>query len=120
MVGRAHLIAMTPGQRRVFWLCIFAMTCGFWMEASGEALFQRESASPRVAGPWAREHFAQQFGIGAVFLTLGTVLTVVLRKRDPELPAFHLGDWLALAVMLGALAGTAWKSYAAVMGGGLT
>jgi len=111
---------MTPGQRRVFWLCIFAMTYVFWSEASGEPLIRRESDPPRLTGPVAREHFAQQIGYGAVFLLLGAVLTVVLRKREPKAAVFHLGDWLALAVMLGALAGTAWKSYAAVTGGGQT
>lgn len=107
---------MTPGQRRTLWACTFAMTCIFWYEASGvKWLGLWEEAAPALTGRAAVEHFWKQAGFGAVFLLLGAVLTVVLRRRCAR-DEFALGDCIALVVALGALAGTLFRSYRSIAG----
>ena len=105
---------MTAGQRRTLWLCVVGLTYIFWYEASGVALFWKENA-PRtpLVGVDARHYFWQQFSYGVFFLLMGALLTVLLRRK--EQPArYTWQDWLGLAVGLGLLAGTAWRSYPAL------
>ena len=107
---------MTSGQRRTLWACLFAMTFIFWYEASGVPLVWQANIPVKLDGEAARSHFGQQMGIGAAFLFLGAVLSIVLRAKEPREP-YLLGDWVALVLALGMLAGTAYRSCAAVFGG---
>ena len=108
---------MTPGQRRTLWACAFAMAFIFYYEASGQALVRRDSVPQLMTGEAAQAHFREQIGWGSAFLFFTGLLTVLLRRSDKKAPIL-LGDWIALAVALGVLAGTAYRSYAAISGGG--
>jgi hypothetical protein len=103
---------MTPGQRRTLWLCVFALTFIFWYEARGAPLIQLWHSPPLpLHGPAALARFWQHFAYGCFFLLFGALLTVLIRRKNQP-AAYHWLDWLALAVGLGLLAGTAWVSYA--------
>lgn len=106
---------MTPGQRRAFWACGFAMAYIFFYEARGVSLVWHENAPQLGSSEAARRHFWEQIGWGSAFLFGIGLLTVLLRRSDGKSP-YLLGDWIALAVALGVLAGTAYQSFAAVTG----
>ena len=108
---------MTAGQRRAFWLCIFAMTFIFWYEASGHSLVRSENIPEKLVGTAARHHFWSQISYGAMFLVMGIVLTILLRSRERHSP-YQLLDWVSVTVGLGVLFGIAYRSYATVMGQG--
>lgn len=105
---------MTPGQRRVLWACVFAMTFVFWYEASGVPLVWQENMPEPLKGAEAWQHYWDNVGYGSLFLVLGTILTFVLHRRrgeEKEAAPYHAVDWVALSIGMGALVGTAWRSY---------
>ena len=111
---------MNPGQRRVIWACIFAMTFVFWYEASGVPLVWQENIPEPLQGREALRNYWDNFGYGFLFLLLGAVLTFVLQHRGvDEKSRYHAIDWVALSIGLGMLAGTAWRSYAALGSGAM-
>lgn len=95
----------------MLWACAFALTFNFWYEASGMRLLGGDPQDI-VTGPYAEQHFWGQFGYGALFLLFGTVLTLTLEPREEsKRPPYQVLDWIALAAGLGALFGTAYRSW---------
>lgn len=95
----------------MLWACAFALTFIFWYEASGMRLVGGDTKDI-AGGSYAVQHFWGQFNYGALFLLFGTVLTVTLAPRDEgRRPPYQLLDWIALAAGLGALLGTAYRSW---------
>ncbi|MCZ7649381.1 MAG: hypothetical protein M5U26_29670 [Planctomycetota bacterium] len=117
---------MTPGQRRMLWLCTFLLAFIFFWEAGGEPLIRRSEAPPPPRGAVLEAHHYGQMAYGAVFLLLGGTLSYLFAKRSVNLPGadatpappYHPLDWAALAAGLGLLCGIAWRSYMLVYGGG--
>ena len=104
---------MTPGQRRFFWVCVFAMTFVFWYEAAGMPLVWRGTIVERMEPGALRAHFWQHLSYGGLFLFFGTGLTLALRKKDVPKP-YHALDWAGLAAGLGILGGVLWHSWMVV------
>lgn len=95
----------------MLWACIFALAFNFWYEASGLRLMGGDPGDI-VTGPSATQHFWGHFSYGALFLLLGTVLTLALEPREESRrPPYQILDWIALAAGLGALCGAAYRSW---------
>ena len=103
---------MTRLQRRTLWACALAMAFIFFYEASGEPLVWKAGAAERRALEDARRHFQAQAAYGTAFLLLAGVLTLVLRRKEDAL--YGALDWAILILGLSVLAGTLWRSWAAV------
>ncbi|HEY3324634.1 MAG TPA: hypothetical protein VGP72_29550 [Planctomycetota bacterium] len=111
---------MTPYQRRALAAAIFAFTFILFYEARGERLISHEPIDvgtdfpvERDAGtapPAAVANFRQQIEIGVFVLALGSVLLVVLRRKGQRLD-IPVGEWVAYALGLGILIGTAVVSW---------
>ncbi|MBE7465375.1 MAG: hypothetical protein HS116_18010 [Planctomycetes bacterium] len=119
---------MTPGQRRALWICTFALSFIFFYEASGQLLIPRDYVERPKPGAELEAHFQEQMSFGAIFLALGSAVSVLLAKRSKVLGSSgaddrvrgeppHTLDWAALAAALAVLVGTAWRSYLSVHGG---
>ena len=88
------------------------------LEARGEPLVWRENIPERLEGQEAWRHFRAQMAYGLLFLALGTVLTLVLRRRqDGGKNGLQAMDWVILALGAGMLIGTAYRSYTIVAAG---
>lgn len=101
---------MTPGQRRMLWLICLGMAYIFWYEAGGRPLVWEINAPSTISTAMdARTHFWTQFGYGAFFVSLGALLTIVLRPRSHP-ATYVLAEGIGLALAVGALIGTALRS----------
>jgi hypothetical protein len=101
---------MTPGQRRILWLICFGMAYIFWYEASGQPLvWEANAPETPLTGAEAHRSFWTHMGYGAFFLVCGTVLTLVIKRREQP-AAYTWSDTIALALGTGALIGTAIRS----------
>jgi hypothetical protein len=93
------------------------MTFVFWHEASGIPLVWQENMPEPLKGSEAWRHYWDNLGYGGLFLALGAILTFVLHQRGGEErkgASYHAIDWVALSIGMGALVGTAWRSYTVV------
>ena len=104
---------MTTYQRRFFALSVFALAFIFFYEARGVRLMAWGTPEEHVTGAILQAFFRQQMWIGAFVLVLGTLLLILLRRRDqkPAVPPLELA---AYALGLGILLGTAYVSWVRV------